>query len=440
MNAPLIALLERSIKAHPNQRLHEGVRSISYAEFWSQAQKLSQQLLRGRKYGIDCASELNAAVGILACFMSDAIAVPLSKRYGDSHTNAIIESVKLSRKITDQNGSLQTKQFRADLSETDDLTNTAVILCTSGTTGKPKGVKLSGENLRSNVQAIQAYFQLTPDDNMLIVRSLFHASALTGEFLVALCAGANIHFFGNTQLPLLAADTIIKENITVLGTTPTLANLLCDAFRRRPSALRKLVLSGECLTQVVVEKLLATLPNTSFFNAYGLTEASPRVLVLTPEYFAQKPESVGRPIDGVEVKIVGGELWVRGANVMQGYYNNPDATAQKFANGWLHTGDIAEMDADGFLYIKGRADDMMIRAGMNIYPQALENALLAHPNIREALVQECDGKIVAKLVGDVSGRDIIAHCRTLLPSYAMPDELEFVTDLPKNATGKLVRR
>jgi acyl-CoA synthetase (AMP-forming)/AMP-acid ligase II len=420
------------------QTLCENDREISYQTLLESANKLAKTLASHRKYAIICDSELNAAIVLLACFAADAVAVPMSRKYGGNHANAIIDTTQISFKITDK---LAAEQFREELPETDDLTDTAVILCTSGTTGKPKGVKLSGQNLLNNVQSIRGYFKLTRDDKILIIRPLFHASALTGEFLTALSSGANIHFFGNTSLPIVAAQTIIENNITVLGATPTLCGYLADSFRRKksPILLQKLAISGECLSIAAAQKIQSALPETLLYDAYGLTEAGPRVSALLPQDFASYVGSVGRPISGVETKIIDGELLVRGANVMQGYYANPDATAQKLRDSWLRTGDSAEIDAAGFLYIKGRVDEMIIRAGMNVYPQEIENAILISPNVREVLAVDVDGRIVVKIVGNITKQEVLVLCREHLPSYAMPDRIEFVDNLPQNAAGKLVR-
>jgi len=438
MSGVLWEALAGKISERPAQKLREAEREIAYSELLTKSIALSKNLQRGTKYGILCDSELNASIAILACFAASAVAVPLSKRYGENHTNAIIESARLSRRITDSNRTPQAERFRDDLPETDDLTDTAVILCSSGTTGKPKGVKLSHANLLANIQSIQAYFQLAPDDRILIQRPLFHASALIGEFLTALAAGAQIHFFTGA-LPVMIPQTINQQRVTVMGAAPALCNLI---FRRcQPTTLRKLAISGECLTQAVAQKLQTALPNTQLYNAYGLTEAGPRVSVLMPGNFITNLISVGRPIEGVEVKILDGELLVRGANVMQGYYNNPGATAEKLKDGWLHTGDSASIDEQGFITIHGRKDDMIIRAGMNVYPQEIENALLASGRVREALAFGIAGGIGVKAVAEgISKREILSLCQAALPSYAIPDQIEFVDNLPKTTTGKVIRR
>ena len=428
--------LSERILSNKNKALVDGNTVVTYEEFHTAVEELSKQLERGRKYAIRCESELKAATAILACISCGAIAVPMSVRYGEQHRKSVIESIRISRLITD-NG---LEQIREDIAEEDDLSDTAVIMCTSGTTGKPKGVKLSERNLFDNLNSIQNYFKLSETDRILILRSLFHISALTGEFFVALSVGADIYFSGSSSLPIVAAKTVVDNNITVLCATPTLFNHLCDFFARmdKKTPLRKVAVSGECLTRSVAERMIAALPSVELFNVYGLTEASPRVTALLPEDFVNHPESVGKPIKNVEIKIVDGELYVRGTNVTAGYYLNSQLTEEKITDGWLHTGDMAELK-DGFLYIKGRVDDMIIRAGVNLYPQEIENVLLKSPDVREALALESDGKILVKIVGTVTKKDVLKLCQDNLPTYAVPEQIDFVESLPKTATGKLVR-
>ncbi len=428
--------LSERILSNGKKTLTDTNTTVTYEEFHTAVTELSKQLEPDCKYAVFCESELKAATAVFACIACGATAVPMSVRYGEQHKKAVVESVRVTRMITDR-GLEQTDE---DIAEEDDLSDTAVIMCTSGTTGKPKGVKLSEKNLLDNLNSIRDYFKVSESDRVLILRSLFHISALTGELFVALSEGADIYFLGNASLPIVAAKTVIDNGITVLCATPTLLNYLCDVFVRTDSKipLRKVAVSGECLTRSVAQRMIEALPDAELFNVYGLTEASPRVTALLPEDFASHPESVGKPIKNVEIKIVDGELCVRGTNVTAGYYLNPEATEKKIKDGWLYTGDMAEIK-DGFLYIKGRADDMIIRAGVNLYPQEIENVLLKSPNVREALALLKDGKILVRVVGTVTKNEVLKLCHDNLPTYAIPEQIEFVTSLPKTATGKLVR-
>jgi len=428
--------LAKRLAEYPEQSINENGCDLSYTELLQQVGLLSGKLIRQRKYGILCSCEISKAIAILACFAAGAVAVPMHDRYGKQHSQKIIDNIRLSWLIVDT----EIQKIREEIPEDDNLSNTAIIMCTSGTTGMPKGVKLSDGNLLCNMKAIQSYFKLSSSDRICILRPLFHISALTGEFLVALYAGAEIYFTGNNTSLAVIANAISQDQITVFCTTPTAMPYYCHYLQRvNPHLLRKIVVSGECLIQPVVEIMFSTFPNVEFFNGYGLTEASPRVAALLPEEFVKYPTSVGKPIKGVDIKIINGELWVHGPNVMQGYYANPTATAEKLVNNWLHTGDMAQINEHGFLYIKGRIDEMIIRAGVNVYPQEIESALQTSPLVQEALAFERDGRIVVKIVGEISKKETLALCQRELPPYALPDQIEFVKELPKNAVGKLVR-
>lgn len=420
---------------YPEQTLTEGNKVICYKDFFKTAKNLSMKLRKGCKYGILCESELMGAVSIMACFSAGAIAVPMSVRYGENHRHSVIDSIKLSWIITDTD----IQKIGDEIPEEENLENVAAIMCTSGTTGTPKGVMLSDENIISNLKSIKSYFKLCKEDKILIVRPIFHAAALTGEFLTGLISGCGIVFSGNTTLPVTYAKIIASKKITTMCTTPTLLQML-GTFMPRTSMnlLNKIAISGECLTKSSAEKIRKLFPGAELLNVYGLTEASPRVTALLPEYFDFKPCSVGKPIEGVEIKIDNGELCVKGKNVMKGYYLNPKETDKKIKDGWLYTGDIAEI-RDGFLYIKGRKDDMIIRAGMNIYPQQIENAVLVSDKTEEALAVECDGRIVLKIVGRITSGEVFELCKTNLPTYAFPDKIEIVDRLPHSIAGKLVR-
>ena len=427
--------LKQRLFFYQNQCVHEGRKTLTYAQLLADAEVLASKLKEGCKYGILCRSELMTATAILACIISNAVAVPVSVRYGDKHIKSITENIRLSYIIDDSGVNVLSESN----DETEDLSDVVAILCTSGTTGTPKGVMLTDENILHNIKAIQKYFRVNEKDRILIVRSLFHAAAMTGEFLFGLSVGADITFLGNSTIPLLAAKTIVEKKITVMCTTPTLLKNICTPLsKQKEISLRSVAVSGECLTLPAAKKIRTSLPGTDLYNVYGLTEASPRVTALMPGDFDRHPDSVGKPIDGVEVRIDDGELCVKGANVMKGYYMNPSETKRKIVDGWLYTGDAAEI-SDGLLYIRGRKDNMMIRAGMNIYPQEIESVLLQSDNVYEALAYERDGEIRVKVVGDITDKEAFALFKENLPSYAIPDKVEFVDELPKSVAGKLVR-
>ncbi len=200
------------------------------------------------------------------------------------------------------------------------------------------------------------------------------------------------------------------------------------------------------MTEHVAKRLRRILPMTRIYHVYGLTEASPRISFLPPELFQKCSLSVGFPVKSVQIRIEGGELEVKGKNIMKGYYNDPEQTKKVLVNGWLHTGDLAGLDEQGCITIKGRKDNLIIRAGMNIYPQEMEASLMSIEHIFDVLVYGVKGesageKIVLKVVTDaLTKSEIFTCCRRLFASYQLPDKIEIVDEIPQNASGKAIRR
>lgn len=314
-------------------------------------------------------------------------------------------------------------------------------------TGAPKGAVITHENLQTNLLDIERYFRISDRERILIARPLYHCAVLTGEFLISLCKGLNISFYNSEFNPIKLIRDITERESTVLCGTPTLFYHLCQMAKRQREflPLKTVAISGECMTQAVADCMRATLPDTEIYNVYGLTEASPRVSALPPEQFDDFPLSVGYPLQSLEAKIEGGELLLRGKSIMRGYYNDRDQTNKTLAGGWLHTGDAAEIDEAGRITIKGRMDNMIIRAGMNIYPQEIESALKSDSRISDALAfgireKQTTQTLVLHVVADgLNKMDVLRICQERLPTYEIPDVIELVTELPRNASGKVIR-
>lgn len=436
-------LLRESLRSHPDKTLRDESHVLTYREFLHQVEKLGESLT-GQKYGILCASELAAARGLAACLMAGVTAVPLSYRYGEQHTRKILDTVGITRLITDQG----IQQLAPDRPETEELRDVALIMCTSGTTGAPKGAMITREGLTANVLAVRDYFRIAGSDRILIARPLYHCAVLTGEFLVSLLKGLDIVFYNGAFNPLKAAELVRREGITVLGGTPTLFyhfSRLAARTGGEPLRLRVLAVSGECMTPVTAQRIRGAFPGAEVYHVYGLTEASPRVSYLPPEEFDEAPESVGRLLPCLEGKIEDGELCLRGKTVMKGYYARPDLTDQALAGGWLHTGDLARTDEKGRLVLLGRKDHLIIRGGMNIYPQEIENALKQDSRVEEVLAYGIRDKEVGQRIGlkavapGLTRQQVLEICRRRCLSFQVPDVVEVVDRLPRNGSGKLLR-
>lgn len=428
------------------------------------------------KCAILCTGELNAGLSTLSCFKAGMIVIPLSLRYGSKHCTRILEATKPSIIIIDDISNLNLisnynggiyhikdgliKQ-PGELAFEKELLDVAMIICTSGTTGVPKSVMITYNNLWANLCDIKEYFKISKNDKILIFRPLYHCAVFTGEFLISICKGLYIHFYNDDFNPVSLLKYVTDNKISVLCGTPTLFNSICIIAKRMSlkSNIKVIAISGECMTKYTADIISETLPNTDVYNVYGLTEASTRVCYLKPDLFMSFPLSAGKPLNSIYAKIVDekdcgleeymrGELIIKGPNIMKGYYKNEKLTKETIINGWLHTGDIAYKDKNGLIYIVSRKDNMMIRAGVNIYPMEIENALIQDSQIREVVAfgvvnSKGEQNIHLKVVlndKNLTKARIYEKCKELLPLYQLPEEISIVENIERNTFGKLVRK
>jgi long-chain acyl-CoA synthetase len=343
----------------------------------------------------------------------------------------------------------------------DDL---AVLQYTGGTTGTAKGAMLSHRNLVANAIQVRTWDVDAKDgqDVILTVLPLFHVYALTVAMNRGLYAGALLVLLPRyAQHEVLAA--IKKYRPSIFPGVPTLYNGILSAPDLAKYDLRCIhtCISGSAGLPLAIQERFEAATGGSLVEGYGLSEASP-VTHCNRFYSHRKPGSIGIPFPDTDARIVDpntgreemppgqpGELLVRGPQVMQGYWNRPDETAAALEGGWLHTGDIACRDEDGFFYIVDRKKDMIIVSGFNVYPRDIEEVLFQHPKIAEAvavgLPDEYKGERVKAYVvlrpGEEATADEIMHyCAQNLARYKVPGEIEFRTSLPKTVIGKVLRR
>ncbi len=341
----------------------------------------------------------------------------------------------------------------------DDL---AALLFTSGTAGTPKAAMLTHDNFASNLRQLQASGGRVarPDDVSLCVVPLFHVLGLNSILNLSLWAGSTLVLVERFD-PMSVFETVAEEQVSVLAGPPTLWSALsqidlvgADAL----SSIRLAVSGAAALPNRVVEEVMGRF-GVRIFEGYGLTEASPSVCMSTEDDVPVG--SIGRPLPGLEVRIVdksgddvyigdAGELLVRGPNVFGGYLDAPEATAQALDDdGWLHTGDIAVVDDDGFIFLVDRAKDLIIVSGFNVYPAEVERVLAAHPAVAEAAVigilHPHSGEAVKGFVVPEKGRvveedDLIEWCATELARYKCPTKVDVVDEIPHGLGGKILRR
>ncbi|MGG1661099.1 long-chain-fatty-acid--CoA ligase [Brevibacillus sp. NRS-1366] len=338
----------------------------------------------------------------------------------------------------------------------DDL---AVILYTSGTTGQPKGAMLSHRNMASNAEAMGILFELTPQDRVVAVLPMFHV------FCMTVCLNGPVRY-GATMLivprfhPVEVVNTIREQQGTCFAGVPTMYNYMLqlpNATKDDFSSIRLCCSGGASMPVELLHKFEAKY-ELKILEGYGLSEAAPAT-AFNPLRGTRKPGSVGIDIPGVTNKIFDpegnelprgevGELVVKGPNVMLGYLGLPEDTRAALKDDWLYTGDLARMDEEGYVYIVDRKKDMILVDGYNVYPREVEEVLYQHPAIIEAAVigipDEVHGEAVKAFVAlkevAVSQEEIVAFCKEKLAKYKVPRQVEIVAELPKNSTGKILRR
>jgi len=335
----------------------------------------------------------------------------------------------------------------------------AVILYTSGTTGVPKGVALSHANLESNARSAAQLHELDREQWGVAALPLSHSYGLTvmnaGNLLGT--RSALLRWFN----PEDVLETIQAFRAVAMSGVPTMWVYLLnhpDADRHDTSSMRVWGSGAAPLPVEIVEPFERKFGG-KLLEGYGLTEASP---VVSAHRLSgpRKLGSVGQPIPGVQVSVQDdddrplpadeiGEVCVKGPNVMVGYYKNPEETMRAIRHGWLHTGDMGRLDADGFLYIVERKKDLIIRGGFNIYPREVEEALYAFPKIADAAVvgmadplmgEEALAFVVLKDGQTATAEEVIAFCRARLARFKCPREVRFVDALPKSPVGKILRK
>jgi long-chain acyl-CoA synthetase len=338
----------------------------------------------------------------------------------------------------------------------------AVIIYTSGTTGKPKGVLLTHGNILSNAEQIARWLRLTEKDRALMIMPLFHVNALMTTCMAALWAGASTvlaHRFSASR----HWEIISRYGVTYFGSVATMLSMLNHKYPNGLSepgdaASLRFALCGSAPVPVEVIKRFESLFNCPVIEGYGLSESTCRS-TFNPIDERRRIGSVGLPI-GNEMKIFDegdreldageiGEIVLRGPNVMKGYYKDEAATRSAFRSGWFHTGDLGYRDREGFFYVVDRKSDMIIRGGENIYPREIDEVLYQHPKVKDAATvgvpdplygEEVKSFVVPREGESVAEEELLAFCRERLADFKCPKAIEFLDDIPKGPTGKLLKR
>ncbi len=414
----------------------------------------------GQRFVLSGATSAALVVAYIGALRAGLVVVPVNSTYTEGEvarilddaapSGAAVDSARLAGWLSARDvpvtgleleGRLADDEGEIDRAASDDG---ALLIYTSGTTGRPKGAPLTHGNLLSSATAVNVAWRWVPEDRLLLALPLFHVHGLGVGLNGSLCAGAAVALAAKFD-PSGVADRA-GEGATLFFGVPTMYQRLVESGQvDRLRALRLLV-SGSAPLPAELAEELARRTGQMPLERYGMTETV--MLTSNPYDGPRKPGTVGLALPGVETRLSdAGEVEVRGPNVIAGYYERPDADAEAFTgDGWFRTGDIGELDEDGYLRLVGRSKELIISGGYNVYPREVEEVLVGHPDVREVAVvgrpserwgEEVTAVVVAEHAFD--GERLRAFAAERLAPYKVPKRVEFIDEIPRNAMGKVVR-
>ena len=462
-------LLERLLQQAATRPTHpafvEGERVVSYGELraWiaAQGEALKPKIQPGDRVAVVMDNRAELAVAIYAIWWAGGVAVALNPALKPADIERLVEDCQ-ARFCWIQLPEVPSTAHLAATPHATDADALASLVFTSGTTGQPKGVMLSHGALAANVWAVQQTLPMSPDDVTLCVLP-FHYAFGSSVLHTHLSLGATLVLENSFMYPQRIVQRMAQVSATHFYGVPSSFYLLLErgqlATQPLPT-LRHVAQAGGPMDPARIERLRQALPEVGFWAMYGQTEACSRLTTLTPAQLASKPGSVGTPLPGVALQVRDaqgnvlatgevGDIWARGPNLMLGYWASPDDTATTLVDGWLHTGDIGHLDADGHLFLKGRSREILKVGAHRVSPHEIEQCIQAVPGVGECAVvpqpDELLGEVVRACVVPAVGhpplaqltRDIQRHCREHLALYKAPKQIDFFNALPRTASGKV---
>jgi len=460
----LVAMLRATVDARPEHEaiVELGGERVNYRELWDRSARVAGGLkalgiCRGDRVAIRLGNGLDWCLAFFGAQMAGAIAVPVNTRFSESEVEYVVTDSGSSFVFFSGEPLPAGEPFAVDDGQQSDV---AAIFYTSGTTGFPKGAMTTHGNFLSNTESCRRVVKLPTDGSIrnLVSVPLFHVTGCNSQLLPTIENGDSL-----VIMPAFEVQAFLKairdERINLLTSVPAvywLAINQANFGEVDTSAIGWLTYGGAPIAPELVARIMEAFPNARVGNGFGLTETSSVSTFLPHEYAHSRPETVGFGAPVVDLELFeidpdtgAGELLVRGSNVVKGYWNKPEATAQAFVDGWLHTGDMALIDADGFVQIVDRKKDMICRGGENVYCVEVENVLAAHPSVFEVAVMGVTDEVMGEKVGavivsrpgsqaDVS--EVIAFARKHLADFKVPQYVSLRTQpLPRNPGGKILK-
>lgn len=461
--ATLLDLLAEQAEQRPDSEaaVELGAGRLTYRQLWQRAARVAGGLRadglgRGDRVGLRYPAGLDWVLAFWGTLMAGGIPVAINTRSAAPEVDFVLTDAGVRVDLAPGTALPDGEPYVVDGLESAD---TAALFYTSGTTGSPKGVPTTHEAFLTNAENMMRTLgrsrQLGEQFRTLISVPLFHVTGCNSQLLVAAYTGGTAVIMPSLNLPELIA-TLPAQRISSMVTVPAIYALLLrhpEFARLDVSGVRWVGYGGAPTAPALVRSLREAFGAAKVFNGYGMTETASLMTVLPDSDAVAHADSVGYAVPSGDIGIAPlgddpatGELVVRGANVMGGYWNRPDATAATIVDGWLHTGDVVRVDDAGRVHIIDRLKDIINRGGENVSSVEVEAALLSAPGVADACVLAVPDDVMGEKVGavllgeDIDVAAVVDHCRGQLADFKVPQYITVVTEeLPRTASGKLLK-
>jgi long-chain acyl-CoA synthetase len=461
----LVTMLRASVERAPQSEAIVEARGprVTYRQLWDRSARIAGGLRqagveRGDRVAIRLPNGLDWCLAFYGIQLAGAIAVPVNTRFSESETQYVVDDSG-SKFVFEPGRPLpEGAPLAIDDAAPGDVT---AIFYTSGTTGFPKGAMTTHENFLSNIETCRRVFPLPFDGSLrsLISVPLFHVTGCNSQLLPTCAARGAVVIMPAFEVQAFLR-LIVEERINSVVSVPAIYWLALNQpnfAQLDVTGVHYVAYGGAPTPPDLVLRIMEAFPHARVGNGFGLSETCSVATFLPHEYSAKRPETVGFAAPVVDLKLEEGpydpgvgELLIRGANVVKGYWNKPEATAETFTEGWLHSGDLARLDEQGFVQIVDRAKDMVNRGGENVYCVEVENALIAHPAVFEVAVLGVPDEVMGEKVGAVivpkpharfDVADLLAFAKTRIADFKIPQYVAVRSEpLPRNPGGKILKR